>query len=136
MEYYDDEHRYDDIINLPHYQSAKRAHMSLHDRAAQFAPFSALTGHEEAIEETARLTENEIIIDESQREQINQMLSKITSQGNNSSVAITYFKPDKLKKGGAYLTDTGRVKKVDTIEKVVIMESGMVIALEQIVNIT
>lgn len=136
MEYYHDEHRYDDIINLPHYQSDKRPHMSLRDRAAQFAPFAALTGHDDAIEETARLTENEIIIDESQREQINQVLSKVCSEANGSIVvAITYFKPDRLKEGGAYLTDTGRVKKVDTIEKVVIMESGMVIALEQIVSI-
>ncbi|MBQ8316958.1 MAG: hypothetical protein IJX85_01320 [Lachnospiraceae bacterium] len=135
MEYYNDQHRYDDIINLPHYQSDKRAHMSLHDRAAQFAPFAALTGHEEAIEETARLTENEIIIDESQREQINQVLSRAVGEGSGATLSITYFKPDKLKTGGAYLTDIGIVKKVDTIEKVVIMESGMRIGLEQIVSI-
>ena len=60
-EYYKDANRYDDIINLPHHQSTERAHMSLHDRAAQFAPFAALTGHEEAIEETARLTDAKII---------------------------------------------------------------------------
>lgn len=135
MEYYNDQHRYDDIINLPHYQSEKRAHMSLHDRAAQFAPFAALTGHEEAIEETARLTENEIIIDESQREHINQVLSKVAMEERRMGVSITYFKPDKLKKGGAYLTDTGVIKKVDTLEQVVVMESGMRIGLEQIVNI-
>ena len=64
-EYYKDANRYDDIINLPHHQSMERAHMSLHDRAAQFAPFAALTGHEEAIEETARLTDAKIILDES-----------------------------------------------------------------------
>ena len=135
MEYYNDQHRYDDIINLPHYQSDKRAHMSLHDRAAQFAPFAALTGHEEAIEETARLTENEIIIDESQREQINQVLSRAVGEDSGATLSITYFKPDKLKTGGAYLTDIGIVKKVDTIEKVVIMESGMRIGLEQMVSI-
>lgn len=135
MEYYNDQHRYDDIINLPHYQSDKRPHMSLHDRAAQFAPFAALNGHEEAIEETARLTDNEIIIDESQREQINQMLSKATMGEKKIGVSITYYKPDKLKAGGTYLTDIGVIKKVDTLEKVVVMESGMRIDLEQIVSI-
>ena len=135
MEYYTDQHRYDDIINLPHYQSDKRPHMSLHDRAAQFAPFAALTGHEEAIEETARLTDDEIIIDESQREQINQVLSKATMGETKIGVSITYFMPDKLKSGGTYLTDIGVIKKVDTLERVVVMESGMRIGLEQIVSI-
>ena len=71
-EYYKDTNRYDDIINLPHHQSTERAHMSLHDRAAQFAPFAALTGHEEAVEETARLTDDKIILDETVIEKINQ----------------------------------------------------------------
>ena len=72
--YYKDEHRYDDIIHLPHHQSAERAHMSLHDRAAQFAPFAALSGHEEAIEETARLTDEKITLDETAIEKINEKL--------------------------------------------------------------
>ena len=72
--YYKDERRYDDIISLPHHQSSERAHMSLHDRAAQFAPFAALSGHEEAIEETARLTDEKITLDESAIEKINEKL--------------------------------------------------------------
>lgn len=65
-EYYKDEHRYDDILYMPHHRSSERPHMSLHDRAAQFAPFAALSGHEEAIEETARLVEERMLLRESE----------------------------------------------------------------------
>ena len=134
-EYYKDADRYEDIINLPHHQSAERVHMSLHDRAAQFAPFAALTGHEEAIEETARITEERIILDESAIEKINEKLYEISQHpAEKWKVSITYFKPDALKKGGAYLTDVGVVKKIDAIEKLVLMDSGMKIAMEQIVE--
>ena len=135
-EYYKDEHRYDDIINLPHHQSRERAHMSLHDRAAQFAPFAALTGHEEAIEETARLTDEKITLDETAIEKINEKLNEISNHlPKKKTVSITYFKPDKRKSGGAYLTDIGTVKKIDEVEKVVIMDSGMKISMEQIIEI-
>lgn len=134
--YYKDEHRYDDIINLPHHQSKERAHMSLHDRAAQFAPFAALSGHEEAIEETARLTDDKIILDETAIEKINEKLYELSQHlSEKKSVAITYFKPDTLKQGGAYLTDIGSVKKIDVIEKIVFMDSGMKISMEQILGI-
>ena len=135
-EYYKDSNRYDDIINLPHHQSTERVHMSLHDRAAQFAPFAALTGHEEAIEETARLTDAKIILDESAVEKINEKLYEISQHlPEKWNVSITYFRPDVLKKGGAYLTDVGTVKKIDVIEKMVFMDSGMKIAMDQIVEI-
>lgn len=134
--YYKDEHRYDDIINLPHHQSTERAHMSLHDRAAQFAPFAALSGHEEAIEETARLTDEKIILDECAIEKINEKLYEISQNLSEKwNVTITYFRPDALKKGGAYLTDVGSIKKIDEIEKIIIMDSGMKIKMEQIVGI-
>lgn len=134
--YYKDEHRYDDIINLPHHQSKERAHMSLHDRAAQFAPFAALSGHEEAIEETARLTDSKIILDETAIEKINDKLYEISQNlSEKRNVAITYFRPDALKQGGAYLTDVGSIKKIDVIEKMVFMDSGMKISMEQIVGI-
>ena len=135
-EYYKDANRYDDIINLPHHQSTERAHMSLHDRAVQFAPFAALTGHEEAIEEKARHTDDKIILDESAVEKINQKLYEISQHLTEKwDVSITYFRPDMLKKGGAYLTDVGIVKKIDAIEKMVFMDSGMKIAMEQITEI-
>ncbi len=135
-EYYKDANRYDDIINLPHHQSTERAHMSLHDRAAQFAPFAALTGHEEAVEETARLTDDKIILDETVIEKINQKLYDIIQHlPEKRIVSITYFRPDTLKKGGAYLTDVGTVKKIDENIKKVFMDSGMEIDMEQIVGI-
>ena len=77
-EYYKDEHKYDDIINLPHRQSRERTHMSLHDIAAQFASFAALFGHEKAIEETASLTDEKVTLDETFIEQINERLYEIS----------------------------------------------------------
>lgn len=134
--YYKDEHRYDDIINLPHYRSKERIPMSLHDRAAQFAGFRALTGHEEAIEETARLTDAKIELDESAVEKINEKLYELSQKlSDKKSISITYFKPDSLKLGGAYLTDIGTIKKLDANEHIVMMDSGMKIPMNQIINI-
>lgn len=134
--YYKDEHRYDDIIQLQHHQSTKRAHMSLHDRAAQFAPFAALTGHEAAIEETARLTENEIMLDETAIADVNDKLYEISQHlAEQWRVSITYFKPDRKKQGGAYLTDVGVIRKINEIEQLIIMDSGMRIKMEQIIKV-
>ena len=134
--YYKDEHRYDDIINLPHYQSTKRAHMSLEDRAAQFASFAALTGHEEAIEETARLTEKKIVLDEVAKEAISMKLFEISRNLDKKwNVSITYFKPDRLKEGGVYLTDIGVVKKIDEVDKIVVMDNGMRMEIEGIIGV-
>ena len=134
--YYKDEHRYDDIMDLPHHQSKERTHMSLHDRAAQFAPFAALAGHEEAIEETARLTDEKIMLDETAIEKINEKLYDISQHlSEKRNVSSTYFRPDTQKCGGAYLTDVGTVKKMDEVEKVILMDSGMKIAMEQIIEI-
>ena len=134
--YYKDEHRYDDIINLPHYQSKKRAHMSLEDRAAQFASFAALTGHEEAIEETARLTEKKIVLDEAAKEAISEKLFEISqSLDKKWNISITYFKPDRFKDGGVYLTDIGVVKKIDEVDKIVVMDNGMRMEIEGIIGV-
>ena len=121
--YYKDEHRYDDIMHLPHHQSTKRAHMSLHDRAAQFAPFAALTGHEAAIEETARLTEDEITLDDTALADINDRLYEISQHLSEQwKVSVTYFRPDAKKQGGAYLTDVGTIRKINEIEQFIIMK--------------
>ena len=134
--YYKDEHRYDDIMQLPHHQSTKRAHMSLHDRAAQFAPFAALTGHEAAIEETARLTEDEITLDDTMIADINEKLYEISLRLSEQwKVSITYFQPDAKKQGGVYLTDVGTIKKINQTEQFIIMDSGMHIKMEQIIRI-
>lgn len=128
--------KYADIIELPYKKSTDRPQMSLHDRAAQFAPFAALTGHEEAIEETARYTEEKIVVDDVAIAAINDKLYHISKHLNEKwNVSITYFMKDKFKSGGAYLTDVGNVKKIDDVEKIVIMDSGMRIEMDCIVGI-
>ena len=123
----------EDILYLPHHQSPKRKHMSLHDRAAQFAPFSALSGYEDAIEETGRLTEEEILLDETAVERINEQLQYIAAHiQERMTVSVTYFRPDDRKSGGAYLTDIGVVKKIDQAGHALIMESGITIPMGQI----
>ena len=135
-EYYKDTKKYEKYYELQYPFDDSRPRMPLHDRAAQFAPFAALSGHEEAIEETARLTEEKILLDETAIQAINEKLHELSQRlGEKPTVSITYFKPDKQKNGGAYLTDIGTVKKIDEIEKVVIMDSGMKIPMEHIVSI-
>ena len=105
-------HKYDDIINLPHHVSKKHPQMSLHDRAAQFSPFAALTGHKAAINETARLTDEKQILSEDVIAKLNEQLNLIKENiGTNPIVTITYFVPDDRKSGGAYISNTGVVKK-------------------------
>ena len=136
-EYYKDTHKYDDIIDMPHHQSKERPHMSLHDRAAQFAPFAALTGHEDAIKETARLTDEEIILDESTVGRINEKLFEISQHlPEKRKVSITYFRQDKTKKGGVYLTDIGIIKRIDEAEKCIVLDSGMKIKMKNIFNLS
>lgn len=124
---------YEDMLYLPHHQSTKRKHMSLHDRAAQFAPFAALNGYEDAIEETGRLTEEEMILDVTAVAQINEQLQYLSAHvGEHITVSVTYFKPDERKSGGTYLTDIGVVKRVDETNHFLIMDNGVAISMEQI----
>ena len=135
-EYEKDMHKYDDIIDLPHHQSKERPRMSLHDRAAQFAPFAALTGHEAAIAETARITDMKKILDETAIADINDKLYEISKHLEEKwKVSITYFVPDNRKEGGAYVTDVGTVKKIDQIERMILMDSGVKIAMEDLISI-
>ena len=105
---------YDDIINLPHYVSDRYPHMPMYDRAAQFAPFAALTGHEEAINETSRYTEERIELTEEQKENIDRKLQELRDRGTDCNVRIVYFEPDELKKGGTYVEFRGAVKKINS----------------------
>ena len=133
-EYYKDEHRYDDIMFLPHHQSKERPPMAQGERAVQFAPFSALSGHEEAIGETARWTEEKITPDETIISSINETLYEISQKRDRQwKVSVTYFHPDSRKKGGSYLTDVGVVKKIQEREGVVVLDNGVRIFMEQIV---
>ena len=120
-----------------YYEDKHREKMSLHDRAAQFSPFAALTGYDEAVSETQRLTEEQVTLDETEVARINEQLSEIAQHlSERWQVTITYFLPDARKSGGAYLTDTGTVKKIDEVEHVVRMDSGIGISMERIVSIS
>lgn len=128
--------KYDDIIDLPHHVSANRAHMSMIDRAAQFSPFAALTGYEDAVKETGRLTEEKISLNEAEINQLNGRLNFIQANSNlNPVVSVTYFVPDMRKSGGLYTTVIGTVKRIDTYEKSVVMTDGNVIPIDDILQI-
>lgn len=129
-----DDHSYDDIINLPHPTSQKHPRMPLYDRAAQFAPFAALTGHDAAIKETARLTQREIELSGDMIDRLNEKL-QIIADHLGVEVTITYFVPDDKKSGGAYVTYTGAVRRVDDYEHTLVMEDKTVIPIEQICGI-
>ena len=117
-------HEYDDIIDLPHPTSRKHPRMSLHDRAAQFAPFAALTGHEAAIKETARLTDRKA-----------ELSDEMSAELNDQIIAVTSFVPDEKKSGGEYVTCSGIVKKIDGFQREIIMQDGMAIPMDQISRI-
>ena len=115
---------YGDIIGLPHHQSATRPHMSLHDRAAQFAPFAALVGYDEMVGEEARLTDRQISPGESDLEQLDRQfrrLSDLLSAGQRPELSVLVFVPDQRKSGGRYETVSGRAKKLFPHEKKLIL---------------
>lgn len=129
-------HKYDDIINRPHPTSKRHPRMPLEDRAAQFAPFAALTGHEAAIKETARLTDEKEILSDDAIDILNDKLNIIAENlGTEQTVEITYFVPDDKKNGGAYVTHSGVVRKIDAYERVLVMMDGAVIPIGQVSGI-
>ena len=114
---------YADILHLPHHRAAGRAHMSLHDRAAQFAPFAALTGFDGVIAETGRQTERRIELSESERALLDRRLVRIIEslqQGRHPTVTVEYFEADVRKDGGAYRQCSGEVKKIDLFERTIV----------------
>ena len=127
---------YDDIINLPHHQSKNHPHMSLHDRAAQFAPFAALTGYDDAVKEAMRLTDSKPELDENQLEELDQKLADLMTRiEEHPEVTITYFEPDDKKEGGAYVTCVGKLKKIDIYEKQLVLTGNRFIRICDIVSI-
>lgn len=128
--------RYDDMLHLPHHISEKRAPMSLHDRAAQFAPFAALTGYDGVIAEAGRLTERCVELDESSIQQINDQLKKLLTQIHQQpTVTVLFFQPDKWKTGGSYETKTGAVKKLDTLQQHLVFTDRTFIPFHQIISL-
>ena len=129
------ENSYEDIINMPHHVSHRHPHMSVHDRAAQFAPFAALTGHGAAIAETARRTEEKLELDESQKEVLDQKLVNIMHNADETVVKIEYFVRDKKKSGGKYETSEGRIRKLDMYRQMIVMEDGTEISVDDVNDI-
>ena len=127
---------YDDMLNLPHPTSRRHSRMSRSDRAAQFAPFAALSGHGTAIAETARLTERRIELDEDVKAALDfkqQMLMDRIDE--HPDVSVTWFQPDGKKDGGRYVTTTGRLKRIDEVERVLVMEDKTTVPLDDVISI-
>lgn len=128
--------KYDDIINLPHHESTRHPKMPALDRAAQFLPFAALTGHDAAVRETARLTEDRVELDEIRKEELDVHLQLLREQlVQKPQVSITYFVPDARKDGGSHITITGTIRKIEETLRQVIMENGAVIPISDICGI-
>ena len=128
--------KYDDIIHLPHYVSAKHPQMAMINRAAQFAPFAALSGYDDAIDETARLTDAEIELSDGSVQEINDQVRFLLEHASEHlEVTIIYFVPDKRKAGGKYTSVSGVVKKVRAFEQEIEMMDGTVIAIRHILSI-
>ena len=126
--------KYDDIINLPHHQSQTHPHMSPLDRAAQFAPFAALTGYEDTIKETARLTNERPQLDEQQLLKLNGKLLRIIANPK-AQIRISYFAADEKKEGGSYQQAEGKIKKINDYAKSITLNTGEIISLDDIVDI-
>ena len=128
--------RYDDIIGLPHHVSTTHHRMSMLERAAQFQPFRALTGYEDAVRETARLTDDWVELTEDEKSLLDAKLQKLADDiASHPLATITWFQPDKKKTGGEYITTTGQLKKIDDFEGVLILLGGERILIENIVSI-
>lgn len=127
---------YSDLYDLPHPTSAKHPRMPIGDRAAQFAPFAALTGYEDAIDETARLTDREALLTEDRREELDrrqQMLLQVIDR--RPEITVTYFLDDARKAGGAYRTVTGHLLRLDTVEGRIYLTEGKSIPFARIFSI-
>ncbi|MBR2990749.1 MAG: hypothetical protein IKF51_04715 [Solobacterium sp.] len=127
--------RYQDMLDLPHHVSKTRKRMSGAERAAQFAPFSALTGYEELIAETGRLTDGKKELGETQREILDQRIRILQEAGEGTAVAVTVFVPDEYKEGGRYEIRTGILKKIEETERCIRFMDGTRIRFEDIYGI-
>ena len=127
---------YDDIIALPHPEPRTHPRMSLHDRAAQFSPFAALTGHSAAIAETGRLTDSRVTLDESEMARVDAALQRLRELLSQEPVAsITYFVPDERKAGGSYQTITGTARRIDTVNGVLLLTDQRAIPIPDILDV-
>ncbi len=146
-----DVHRYDDMLHLPHHVSTHHPPMTLTNRAAQFSPFAALTGYDAELEEAGRRTDRRVELSECERALLDERLhllqtwlSRIpgkwaahtTPDFTMPEVTITYFVPDGRKEGGAYTAVTGTVRRIDPIQRTLLMADGTAISMEDVVQIS
>ena len=131
----DNDFKYDDIINLPHHKSATRKPMDRLNRAAQFSSFAAVTGHDSAVDEKARLTERKIELDEYERQEIDFKLNMINSGMDDLEFSVTYFIPDDKKDGGRYSVKTSHSCSIKEYERILILDDGTEISIDNIYNI-
>ena len=131
------EGKYDDIIGLEYKGPKRHPRMSIHERAAQFAPFAALTGYDDVIAETGRLTGSKIELDEEQRASLNAVLQTIRGRLlERPEVLLTYFRPDSRKAGGAYLRIKGHVRNIDEASRLVVLADGPSIPIDDLFSIS
>ena len=127
---------YADITDLPHHVSTRHPQMSMEKRAAQFSPFAAMVGHDAAIRETARLTEEQLELSEAEKAVIDEKLQMIRAHiKEQPEVTVTYFQPDEKKSGGAYVTITGSVKKINEQGRLLILQNETIIHISDIIDI-
>ena len=128
--------KYDDMLHLPHPTSARHPRMPIAERAAIFSPFAALSGHAGAIAEAARLTDQKMELDEDTKAELDRrqavLLEHISEQ---PEITVTWFQPDERKDGGAYLTATGRLKKLDEVQRVLVLTDGTKIPLDDVAGL-
>lgn len=128
--------KYEDIIHLPHHVSSKRPQMPMIDRAAQFSPFAALTGYDDAISETGRLTDKKIDLSEEEKEVLDRKQQFLLEKLDKCpALTVIYFVPDAKKSGGAYVTKSGNLKKIDAIERWMQLTDGTKIPLDDVADI-
>lgn len=128
--------QYGDLLQRSYPAASTRVRMSNIERAAQFSPFSALTGYEDAVAETARLTENEKELDENRKSMINEKLNLLLQDHSSEQVvSFIYFQPDTRKSGGKYVTCTGKIQKIDLYQKKILLMDGTQIPIEQLYEI-
>ncbi len=128
---------YEDIISMQHHISVRHPHMSMIDRAAQFSPFAALSGHSEAVNETARLTDSRVELDENVKVILDEKLAILQEKiKSNPLIVITHFEKDIQKSGGRYISTQGIIRKIDTYERRIILQDGTIILIDDIYDIS
>jgi len=129
--------KYKDIFQMEHHTSSTHPRMSMESRAAQFSPFAALTGYEDVIDETARVTDEKSFLLEDARRDLDETFQALAEDiASRPEVTVTYFRKDRRKKGGEYVTVTGHLKKIDEYSRTMILEDGTVIPMDDVFSLS